>query len=247
MREEFLDVAASHVGYQARPGLISYYGATVGYDGHPWAGAFVDVVARETGVSMPACVYSPSGLAEFIKLRRWHARPRPGDIVFFTFPTVADDGFGVPHVGIVTGTTDWDKLGRLETIEGNTDSGTPRGPRSRDGVYRRVRYRYEVLGFGRPAFTKARETGDGSGLPMVKLSNLQTGRPHKHVEIVQLALGKLCGLRYAKPGVLDGQTTSAYARWQRMIGFTGPDVTGVPDLASLKRLARDSGVFTVQE
>jgi hypothetical protein len=57
-RDNFIEVAASHLGYQARPGMNTVYGGTVGYQGLPWSGSFIDVVAREAGVSMPACVYS---------------------------------------------------------------------------------------------------------------------------------------------------------------------------------------------
>ena len=244
----FVDTALSHVGYQARPGMQSTYGATVGYDGQPWAGAFVDVVAREAGLILPACVYSPSGLSEFIKQRRWHARPRPGDIVFFTFPTVDDTGFGVPHVGIVVDGSQWDRLGRIETVEGCTDSGAPRGPRSRDGVYRRVRHDHEVLGFGRPDYRAiAKEVTAHSGVPVVRASTLLTGRSTRSIRLVQLALARVCGLRHAKEGVFDGPTTSAYARWQRMIGYAGRDVTGTPDPGSLRRLARETGLFSVED
>lgn len=245
-RDEFLRLARSHLGYQCRPGNNSTFGGLTGYQGLPWDGSFVDVVAREASLRLPACVYSTSGLAEFIKLRRWRAKPQPGDIAFFTFST--GDDFGSPHVGIVSDVTDWQRLGRVRVIEGNVNSGLPKGSPVNDGVFERTRYSFEILGFGRPDFSgqpaidKDKST---DGQPLIRLSNLQPGKRHKDVERVQLALAKTCSLRNAKQGALDGQTMAAYARWQRSIGLVGSKANGIPDIDSLTRLGRETGYFRV--
>lgn len=244
-RDQFIAQARTHLGYRGQAGMVNHYGALVGYNGLPWSGAFVDVVARETGISLPACVYSPSGLAEFAKQRRVHMRPRPGDIAFYTFST--GDDFGMPHVGIVTGVTDWEKLNRFTAIEAQVNSGLAKGSTTHDGVFERTRYGYEVIGFGRPDFRvrPAREIPEADGRADVKLSQLRPGKRYSSIERVQLALGVKCGLSNAARGYWDGPTASAYARWQRMIGYVGKDVTGLPDSDSLERLGRETGYFRV--
>ena len=246
-RADFLAQARTHVGYRSRTGVDSHYGGLVGYQGLAWNGAFIDVVARETGITIPACVNTTSGLAEFIRARRWHARPRPGDIVFFNFPTGADF-FSQGHVGIVTEVTDWNRRGLVRVIEGMTDSGLPKqNIKSFDGVYERVRSRHEILGFGRPDFRPGRErpAPEADGLPEIKLLKLRPGKRNAHIERVQVALSLKTGLRNANKGSWDGLTASAYSQWQRMIGYAGTDVTGMPDESSLSRLGRETGSFRV--
>jgi hypothetical protein len=50
--------AEKYLGYQCRPGNVSVFGETVGYNGLTWSGSFIDVVFREAGFQLPACVYS---------------------------------------------------------------------------------------------------------------------------------------------------------------------------------------------
>jgi len=235
--------AEKYLGYQCRPGNNSIFGQTVGYQGLVWSGAFIDVVAREAGVTVPACMYSASGMGEFMRRRAWFSKPQPGDIVFFNFPT--DALTGMPHVGLVTRTDSWQTAGLLETIEGNIDAGMPKASQSRDGVYRRVRARHDVLGFGRPAYSPI-PTQEQTGLPTIRLGNISPGKRNKEIELVQRALVLMTGLHIAKPGSYDGLTLSAYAAYQRQIGYIASDATGVPDLASLQRLGRDSRIFSAQ-
>lgn len=245
-RAELVAQARSHVGYKTKTGMDSYYAGLVGYQGLPWNGAFVDVVFRETGIYVPACVNTTSGLAEFIRLRRWHARPQIGDIVFYSFPN-GHDGFSQGHVGIVTDVSEWQRLGKILAVEGMTDSGLPKqNIKSFDGVYERVRTKHEVLGFGRPDYRPARiAKPETDGLPEVKMQNLKTGKRTRDIELVQLALGKKTGLRNAERARWDGLTMTAYAQWQRAIGYVGSDVTGLPEHASLTRLGRETGLFRV--
>jgi len=244
--DEFLNAARSHLGYQCRPGNVSVFGSLTGYQGLPWDGSFIDVVARDSGVSLPPCVYTPTGIAEFIRLRRMHTRPQPGDIVFFNWST--GDNFGSPHVGIVSDVTDWDRLKRIRVIEGMVNSGLAKGSPVNDGVFERTRYGFDVIGFGRPNFNVQPAKGNiekADGQPVVRLSNIQPGKKHRDMVPIQLALGIAVSLRNAKQGALDGQTMAAYARYQRSIGYVGTDVTGIPDLDSLTRLGRETGCFGV--
>jgi hypothetical protein len=244
-RVSFIKAARSHTGYKTKTGEDNYFAGKVGYIGKPWAGAFVDVVAREAGLVMPACVYTPAGMAEFMKLGRWHVRPQPGDIVFYTF-TTGSESFSQPHCGIVIDVAAWSTRGLITAVEGQTDSGLPRQPiKIADGVYERVRSTQEIIGFGRPGYREAwkSKTGEVS----IKLHQLRPakGKRSSAIERVQLALSITSGLRDATKGTWDGPTRYAYARWQRSIGYVGSDVTGMPDESSLSRLGRQTGYFSL--
>jgi hypothetical protein len=43
--------------------------------------------------------------------------------------------------------------------------------------------------------------------------------------------------------MFDGQTKSAYARWQRITGRVGADASGIPDRASLQLLGERTRKF----
>lgn len=241
-QRQLIEAAEKHLGYQARPGNDSIFGRTVGYNGLTWSGSFLDVVAREAGVDIPACVYSTSGLAEFIRRRAWREKPQPGDIVFFNFAT--DEAFGMMHVGLVTDCSRWKTDGLLETIEAQVNSGMPKASLTKDGVHRRVRFKHDVLGFGRPAYS-LRTTPDLTGVPEINVGNIRPGKRNREVELVQRALDLKVGLRHGyKPGTYDGRTQRAYAHYQRTIGFVGDDANGIPDIDSLQRLGRETGTFT---
>lgn len=247
--EKFLEEAKSHLGYRARPGGLSDFGKRVGYYGHdlPWSGAFIDCVARDSGIDIPACVYSTSGLAEFAQLGRLKFRPRPGDIVFFSFAT--DKDFSMPHVGIVADISNLRVNDHFSTIEAQVNSGLPKGLPDRDGVYSRTRWIHDVIGFGRPDFKarpgRTRETMTDQAL--VKFENVRPGRKHRDIETVQLALTRVADLRIFTAGAFDATTREAYARWQRMIGYVGSQADGTPTPDSLARLGRDSGIFSISE
>lgn len=254
LRTKFLQTATDYLGYRARPGGLSDFGGRVGYSGHdiPWSGSFIDVVARTAGVKMPAVVYSSSGLAEFAKSRRWRERPEPGDIVFYSFPTAA--GWGSPHVGIVTETAHWNQYGCFKAIEAQVDSGLPKGSKDADGIYERLRWKYDVLAFCRPEFHELKKFRPAiekeevqTGTVFISSKNVRPGRKNKEVQTVQDALSRLVDLTHCDPGVFDKPTQAAYARWQRLIGFSPDDATGEPDDASLERLGRDTNTFALKK
>lgn len=245
----FLDETRSHLGYRPRPGGISEFAIRTGYKGEsiPWSGSFVDCVARDAGIVIPSCVYSSSGLGEFVASRRAHTDPQPGDIVFYSFPTGAQ--FGMPHVGIVMACDEYMQTGTFLAIEANVNPGLPKGHADRDGIYERVRYRDDVIMFGRPDFDfrPGKETEMQTGRLFIKEQNVRPGRQNPDVQTVQLALSTIVTLDdsivWSK---FDSTTQRAYSRWQRLIGYVYPDSTGIPDLASLKLLGERSGIFEVK-
>jgi hypothetical protein len=178
--------------------------------------------------------YPASGLAEFIKTRRVVEKPQPGDIVFFVFATGSP--FETMHVGLVADVREWETAGLVGTIEGDVSSGLAKSDPSLRGVFRRIRDGHEILAFARvqPALTIKQETGQPA--PIIDLRRVTPGRRNKDIGLVQLALKQVTGLIGETPDMFDGQTKSAYARWQRITGRVGSDASGIPDRASLQLL-----------
>lgn len=271
-REQFVSTVKSYVGYQANAGLRNQFGAMVGYDGLPWAGAFIDVTAREVSVKLPACVQTASALAEFIRDGQLRTKPLPGDIVFFAAAEeFAASAFEMPHVGVVVDVREFHLTGKFLSVEGNTRGGNPKFAATQmDGVYQRIRHSTEVLAFARPLefegaarfqlLTKviqklrAAEVLDAASVnfastdaPSINQAALRAGNRNRQIETVQLALSLVTDLKDAARGAWDSTTESAYQRWQRSIGYIGKDASGMPDRASLERLGSETGLFTVQD
>lgn len=163
--DKFLEVAAGEVGYIEGPAdNQTKYQKT----NQPWCGAFVNWVAKQAGVKIPNCVYTPAGAKAFATAKRWQdvatATPELGDLVFFDFPN--DGIFRISHIGIV------EKVkgnGTVVCIEGNTASDNKGDQRNGGQVARKVRaYKVKnrgkilpslpvaIVGFGRPKFEECK-------------------------------------------------------------------------------------------
>jgi hypothetical protein len=159
--EKFLDVAQSELGYIEGPrdNQTKYQKAN-----QPWCGAFVNWVAKQAGVKIPNCVYTPAGATGFMDKKAWTlaeaADPQPGDIVFFDFPGDALDR--ISHVGIVIKNNG---NGTVTCIEGNTSPDKKGDQRNGGEVCKKVRAFKKknrgkvqpslpvfIVGFGRPKF-----------------------------------------------------------------------------------------------
>lgn len=274
-REKFIQAAKNYLGYVAGPMLRNQFGERVGYNSQPWAGAFIDVVARDCGLRLPSLVQTAAGLAELINNGLVRSRPRPGDLVFFGFPSEnAASAFAMPHVGIVTDVREYKSTGRFLTIEGNVRPANAKFGQDTDGVHQRVRYRGDVLVFVSPKFNggpqrlhpvqllinvirklsskaarlEASELEEAARAPKdVVTAALKPGLRNRSIEVVQLALGVTVNLKFATPGVWDAATANAYARYQRRLGYVGTAASGNVDRASLQRLAADTGLFHVRD
>lgn len=159
--EDFVAVAVKELGTAEKPTNKTKYGVFTKHDGQPWCGSFVMWCADQVKFkAMPNCVYTPSGVAGFQGKGQWvnheTAKPKPGDIVFFSF-----SGKGAEHVGIVLKDNE---DGTVTTIEGNTSPDTkPTGSQANGGevckktrAYRSNNKRHLpvfVLGFGSPKWT----------------------------------------------------------------------------------------------
>lgn len=266
-----IQTASAYVGYNAGPMLRNQFGQRVGYDSQPWAGSFIDVVARESGLQLPSFVYTPTALAELINKGLMRSTPRPGDVVFFSFSTEnAGSPFAMPHVGIVVDTREYRTTGRFLTIEGNVRPANVKFNQDTDGVHQRVRHQGDVIGYARVSnggprpgqlLTKlirklssktarldAAALEEAASAPKnVVTAALKPGLRNRQIEAVQLALGVTVNLKSAAPGTWDAATANAFARYQRSIGYVGTDASGIPNRATLLRLAADTGLFQVTD
>lgn len=202
----FVLTAKKYIGYQA--GLLqrNAFGERVGYDSGPWSGAFVDVVARESGLHLPSFAYTPAAVAEAVRNGLVVSRPAPGDIVVYNFATdsaaqgASASAFSMPHCGIVTDVRDLSTNGTFQVVEANTRSGNPKyEAQQRDGVYLRVRRMPDAMLFVRPKEFQAMSFRPVELLlklfKMVKATKLE-------LEDIQAAATdeKLLNLQYLQPG-----------------------------------------------
>ena len=207
----FVLTAKKYIGYQA--GLLqrNAFGERVGYDSQPWSGAFVDVVARESGLHLPSFVYTPSACAEAIRNGLVVRRPAPGDIAIYNFATdsaaqgATASAFSMPHCGIVTDVRELSTNGSFQVVEANTRSGHPRyEAQQRDGVYLRVRRMSDVMMFIRP-----KEFQAASFRPVELLLKLFKMVKATRVELEEIQAAasdeKLVQLQYLQPGKRNKQ------------------------------------------
>lgn len=154
---QVLAVAASQLGYYAKPGTASKYGAWYGLPRDPWCAMFVSWVAAEAEAEdiIPRHAYTPAGANWFKARGQWGngvAGIRRGDIPYFDFP---DSLRRIQHVAFAE-TVNAD--GSVNTIEGNT-SGT--GSQSNGGALMRKRRKSYIVGYGRPLYSGGLLVSDG--------------------------------------------------------------------------------------
>jgi hypothetical protein len=241
--DNFVTQALSYNGYVSRENRDNIFGERLGTNGLPWDGMFIDVVSRDVGLPLPVMSQTPVALSTFIRNGKLYNKPRRGDIVFFETSTVSD--YGVPHVGIVVDGSRWETDGLVETIEGMTASPIQRQANGNNGVYQRIRFSYEVLGFGRPFNPTGKVVrSSDSTVPNIAPAQLRFGSKHKNVQLVQLALGMVIDARNLQRGIFDAKTKYAYARFQRTLGYAQSRATGDVDFASLRILGEMTNLFS---
>lgn len=215
-------------------------------NGQPWCATFLVAGLKVNDVPMVAgtdTAFTPTMQKAFKRARRLHDEPRAGDIGHVFYPNL--DGGRIGHVFFVERV----EGDFVQTIEGNTNRNASR---TGIGVFRhrrRWRNSSSIRGFGRPLYAKA------AARPVVHLSNVvfastvnpiapqgSASRP-EDVRIVEAALlaEGLLSRSYAKDGSFGSLTLTAYAQWQRKLGFTGDDADGTPGLESLRKLGKRHG------
>lgn len=254
-RDQYLELATSYEGYVAAAGSPDIFSSAAGTPGAHWNGIYVDVVMKRAGLEVPAAHITPNvAMQSYLKRGRLHLTPQPGDVAFYVFPTdPSNSAFNQMHIGIVLNTDGFSRDGSFKAIEAQVDAGTPKAANKiKNGVHVRTRYITDVIGFGRPDFSRKTLTDenvraheasgpDGKLLtkPTVRVNStiMKPGLKHKDVAIIQAALKGLKLFTGTVTGMLDHKTQSSVANFQRSIGYVGVQVTGIPDLTTLNRLA----------
>ena len=155
---EFIKIAQEEVGTKEEPANSN----KVIYNnnnGQFWCGYFVMWVAKQVGLKIPNCVYTPAGVEGFKGKGLWvnaeTAKPKPGFISFYDFP----GGAKTDHVGIVIKDNG---DGTVTCVEGNTTADGKAGSQSNGGevcvkirAYKKDNKRklpVYISGFGTPKF-----------------------------------------------------------------------------------------------
>ncbi len=163
--DKFIATAVGELGYIEGPAdnETKYQKAN-----QPWCGAFVNWCAKQVGLKIPDCTYTPAGAKAFADAKRWQlvadATPLPGDLAFFDFP--ADGIDRISHIGIVE---EVKANGTVIVVEGNTSPDVKGDQRNGGQVCRKIRaYKVKnrgkvlpslpvfIVGFGRPKFKECK-------------------------------------------------------------------------------------------
>ena len=215
----------------ARRTGVGWYGAS----GVPYCAMFVSWCLWQIGLSVPGypTAYVPSGVEGARRAGRLLSDPRdaqPGDIVNFDWNPASHDG--ADHVGIVEANLGW----CLQTIEGNTSSGSG-GSQGNGGLVARRRRTWGVVhSVIRPAYD-----GQAAQAPT------QAAQPQASARPARLAVDGYWGtatsdaLQYVAGTARDGEIWGQYSghAW-RLKGCTqgwvySSDPKGSPAIRYLQR------------
>jgi hypothetical protein len=251
-KDNLADLASKYLGYTCGHGNISVFGRRVGWDGHAWNGSFIDVIFLDDGLKLPVShTHTVAALGHYLAWGQTVKTPKRGDIVFYSFGV---DPMGAPHIGIVSDVAHWKEHRRFSAIEANVATPNLRAPQDPNGVYERIRHKYDVLVFVRPDLQRLStldnvesEQRQKLKLPLVRVGEIRTcttpaaaaksPKIARSVELIQVELSRadVAGLQQADRGVFDAKTRSALAKFQReRMGLV--NATGDPTLSTLKYL-----------
>lgn len=156
MRENFVNLALTQVGYQEKKTDWTKYGNWYGngYDQQPWCAMFVSWCANMSGVPesvLPKFAWCQAEVDWFRTNGTWKSRsytPKAGDIVFYDWASSSTgkrDGQS-DHVGIVLSADE----NYIYTVEGNT-SGSSGSSTGEVALKTRAR-NYDIMGYGVPNY-----------------------------------------------------------------------------------------------
>ena len=244
---DLVSTAAAEIGYSRwlDPLAGTKYGreyarrmgsAWFGTNGVPYCAMFVSWCLWQIGLSVPGypTAYVPSGVEGARRAGRLLSDPRdaqPGDIVNFDWNPASHDG--ADHVGIVEANLGW----CLQTIEGNTSSGSG-GSQGNGGLVARRRRTWGVVhSVIRPAYD-----GQAAQAPTQAAQPAENPRPEKLTVDGYWGEKTSDALQYVAGSARDGEIwgQNAAHRW-RMPGCKGGwqwmewKPTGSPAIRYLQR------------
>jgi hypothetical protein len=248
--KRLIEVALAEVGTVEGPKENqTKYGAFTKVNFQPWCGSFVMWCANQAGVKVPNTVYTPAGADAYKKAKAWQdakdAKPLPGDIVFFDFPSDGVDR--ISHVGIVVKDNG---DGTVTTVEGNT-AGTVGDQRNGGMVQKKVRgfkknskkIEISIVGFGRPKFVESgAKPVVAKPAPVAKVVNpkkypgstVDPGESGDAVKMIQKALGLPVDGHY---GPVMRKTVVAFQKQNPKLG-KADGIIGPKTWAAMMRLIK---------
>ena len=155
MSADALAIAVGELGSTEQPADSNRtkYGKWYGLDGQPWCMMFVQWCFAQAGTPLPCRTASCSQLLNWYRQfapDRVAAKPRPGDIVIYSFG----------HTGILERA----EGGAITVIEGNTSPGGQGSQNNGGGVYRRTRKAALAAAYIRPFDAAAAGDKEDSGM-----------------------------------------------------------------------------------
>lgn len=201
--------------------------------------ALVQAAWGAAGVSIGRDTYAQATLTRVSK-----SSMRPGDLLLYDIP--GDSQPNPNHVAMYMGNGQVIEATASLTATQTILSGAKRGVNT---SYESQRDAY-ITSVVRPA------PGDVAGgttpppvvkLPVVDISMTIAAAKagNGDVTVVQNGLAKLGFLTTAERGPFGPKTKTAYAAYQRSLGYTGSDADGIPGATSLTKLGSKTGLFTV--
>lgn len=166
-----LQIAASQIGYRERGNNRTKYHPDMGLGyGQPWCACFTSWVLWKAGFSkaelksmLGSNLFLVYGIMNHIKKRgMWKSSPRPGDLAIFTYS----------HIEIVEKVL---SNGKIQTIGGNTTSGSRGSQNNGDGVWRKVRDRKSIRGFVRIPYDSGGSGSNTRGIDGMDLGGMDAG------------------------------------------------------------------------
>ncbi len=152
--KQVLDICRSEIGYKETGNNDNKFGRSLKENNVSWCALFLlDSLIKANFTVYKNLIteydYCPAWWNAFKKQGLAVTNPQPGDIVFYAW-TPENVKNGIPyHVGIIESVTPT----HIISIEGNT--GDPsKNQGEGDGVYRKMRLKSFVVGYGRPPYTK---------------------------------------------------------------------------------------------
>lgn len=262
------EIATSYIGLTARPNTNPFLKHAALSGNWQWDGLFVDYVLDQTFGQLelisnrsflPAHRDVSAALAFYIRsgMLRSSGRPAPGDLAFFAYGTqeTGSTHFLSSRAAIISNNEHWREHGALQVIEGNVNSGQPRGSQEWNGVFERTRYAADLIGYVNiPSWMWKRAASASAPAATSHLtvrpaylqrcsshatSKTASAEARKATEAVQLALAAhpASNLRNADRGVFNAKTRAALAAYQRFIGLPSEKCDGQPDVFTLQQLA----------
>ena len=243
--QQVVDLARQHIGYVEGPrNNETKFGAWSGYNFQPWCGSFINWLFHSTGTQgEPSVVWTPGGAKAYRSKGRLLARNssdvRPGDVVFFDWGG-SQNLDAIDHVGLVEAVL---PDGRIQTIEGNTSRSDVGSQSNGGGVWRRVRNRGAIAGFGRPNYAADNNSpfNPNSNIDWVKVrklaaavlqnelrpaGTLRMGSSGNQVRSLQKALNLVSGAALVEDGQFGPSTHAAVVAFQKFFKLAGDGVVG---------------------